>query len=198
MNDTDRVWTELLSRALAQPAYTDRTGRACHELTDAYASFSASDADGPLRRVRTLGWYYPSEEELRSIILDRDDQHLYTFGRTVHEQIPKVVEMLRQSPRTRRAHLQLADLQATDPSDEHVPCLISAHFSSDDALHITVHARSIDLLVGLPANIYQAKALLEHVASLLKAQPGRVSFFINSAHVFSDYAEQLQSVLHKP
>ena len=178
------------------PGYIDRMKRVCHERTNLTITFpDAKDADGPLNVVRKLGWYYPSDAELESIILGNHDHHLYSFSSYIKDQLPGIKRLLTERPTTRRATLQLADFRGADLYDNHLPALISVQFMiRESKLNATIHSRSTDLLMGLPANLFQASMLNKHLAQELGVDEGSVSFFMNSAHVFQDYDEELALV----
>ncbi len=200
MTDAITAWKDLLGRARGAAGFTDRSSRECHELRDQLLTIAhTTGMREPLLAVRHLGWYYPSDEELRSVLLSPDDQHLYSFASRIAGQLPALVAHLRRHPETRRALLQLADLRPETYEEPHVPCLISAWFAiRDGKLTCTVHARSVDVLIGLPANLYQAGVLLEHVAHEVGVPPGALSMFMDSAHVFAEYDPQLDRILRKP
>ena len=141
-------WRQALHAAKQQPGFTDRLKRRCRELQNVTIAFT-QDYDEPLRAVRALGWHYPSNEELSSIMLAEHDQHLYTYSEQIHEQLPAVVQLLRDNPNTRRAVIHLTDA-AHSQEQEHLPCMIAMYAAiRNDQLHLTTYARSIDLLIGL-------------------------------------------------
>lgn len=190
------TWRDALERARDQKPFTDRLKRRCHELQNITLTFT-QDYHEPLRTVRGLGWHYPSDEELASIMLAEHDQHLYTYSEQIHEQLPGVVQLLRDNPNTRRAVIHLTD-QRHAQRQEHLPCMIAVYAAvRDDKLHLTTYARSIDLFIGLPANLYQSHELAKHLAGKLSIPVGSVTFLINSAHIFDDYEEELTQVLER-
>jgi hypothetical protein len=196
---TSNTWTQALTSALKKEPFTDRLKRRCHEQEDLMLLFEhAPTLKKPLEMVSALGWYYPSPEELKSIILGEADPDIYPLSGRVRTQLPRIISLLQQRPETRRAVIQFASFEELQLDQDNVPSLLTAHFRiRSGELHCTVHARSIDLLIGLPANLYQVGALSEHVANTLKIPFTRLVFFIGSAHVFEDYKEHLERILRK-
>ena len=189
-------WTNALKQALNQPAYADRLKRRCHEIQNLTLTFT-KDYEQPLQAVRELGWIYPSNEELTSIMLSEDDQHIYTYSTKIYEQLPTTVQLLKENPNTRRAIIHLTDEKHSE-QQEHQPCMIAMYAAiRDDKLHLTTYARSIDLFVGLPANLYQTTVVAKEIATQLHKELGSITFLINSAHVFNDYTEELNEVLQR-
>lgn len=189
-----KQWTDALKQALKQPAYADRLRRRCHEIQNLTLTLT-NNYDQPLHAVRELGWIYPSDEELASIMLAQDDQHIYTYSAKIYEQLPKIITLLKENPNTRRAIIHLTDEEHSQ-QQEHQPCMVAIYAAiRDDKLHLTTYARSIDLFVGLPANLYQTSVVAKELASKLHKELGSITFLINSAHVFDDYLDELHQVL---
>lgn len=194
MTEAKQTWKALIVQAQRQTGYTDQDGRTCHEIGDVAARFaSPKEAKTLLRAIRSHGWYYPSDDELTSIILGEDEQHEYSYAASIHEQLPGVVALLADHPRTRRAVIIFSQ-EGRDWANQ--PSLIYAYFRRKEGkLHITLHARSIDLLFGLPANAYHAATLLEYIAQQIGTDTGTVTIMMNSAHTFSEYDTHLKRVL---
>lgn len=190
-----KQWIEALKEANNQEAFTDRLKRRCKETPNLSITFSEG-YEQPLKTVRGFGWVYPSNDELTSVMLAEDDQHLYTYSKNIHEQLPQTIQLLQENPNTRRAIIYLTDAQHSQ-AQEHQPCLIAAYCSvRNKQLHLTLYARSIDLFIGFPANLYQAYTLAKKVSTELNKPLGSVSFVINSAHIFEDYQQELQQVIN--
>ena len=79
---------------------------------------------------------------------------------------------------------------------QHLPCMITVYAAiREEQLHLTTYARSIDLLIGLPANLYQSYVLAQAISKELNTPLGSISFLINSAHIFKDYQKELHTIL---
>jgi thymidylate synthase len=186
-------WKQLLIKARNQPGFPDRKQRTCHELRNAQITFT-ENFSGPLEQVRKLGWYFPTNQELESVFLQPDDYHRYTYTQHVTRQLPQLIKQLKENPHTRRAILYLTDEEHAQ-RQSHLPCLLNIWACiRQKSLHITVHARSIDLLIGLPANLYQVSVLAKEIAKQTQTPLASITFNISSAHVFSDYTEQLERI----
>ncbi|MFT4250619.1 MAG: thymidylate synthase [Candidatus Woesearchaeota archaeon] len=187
-------YEELLQTTRQQPGYADRKQRVCHELRNATITFT-NNYEKPLQAVRSIGWHYPTNQELTSILLATDDLHQYTYAKHVHKQLPGLLEELTNNKHTRRAILYLTDYESSK-QEIHQPCLLSLWAAiREDKLHITVHARSMDLLLGLPANLYQISVLAQTIAEHTRKELASITFSIASAHLFNDYEEELQTVI---
>lgn len=187
-------WKEALELAQQQPPFVDRMKRRCREIENITVSLT-SNYTQPLEQVRGLGWIYPSDQELASIILGDDQQHIYTYSNQIQQQLPEIIKLLRHNPNTRRALIQLSHNQVGQ--QRHVPAMIAAYVSvREEHLRLTIYARSIDLLVGLPANIYQSYILAKKISQEINKPLHKITFMINSAHIFEDYQEELEHVLN--
>jgi thymidylate synthase len=178
--------------------YIDQDGRHCKELANTYFSVEdSSDAQELVKELQRVQlWVYPSTEELRSIMLPTSVQgaHMYSYAPRLFEtpsQIEDfVIPLLKANPKSRRAIAILyqpsVDSKANSQS---VPTLLSVHFRVDEKLDLTCHLRSTDVLVGLPANLYQIRVLQEYVAEKLGLKPGKLHLLCSSAHYFTEYDE---------
>ena len=187
-------WIDALIQANKQPAFTDRLKRTCKELPNLKLTFT-DNYQQPLRTVRELGWIYPTNEELKSIMLSEENQHTYTYSKHIHEQLPETTALLKENPQTRRAIIHLTDAQHSK-QQKHKPCMIALYVAiRNQELHVTMYARSIDLFIGLPANLYQTHIVAQQLAQQLNKPLASITFLINSAHIFQDYEQQLEHVI---
>ena len=165
--------------------------------------------DEPIDLLRTFDrWVYPSKDELLNIVFQERELLLYdyTYGnRIFHYQNVKdqintyVLPLLREHPLSRRAMVitidPLADLVH---GNRNAPGLISVHFRLvDDLLLMTAVVRSNDFFIGWPANIFQLASLQHYVAEKLGVRVGSLSTHSLSAHVFSEYVNEVEEVLRR-
>jgi thymidylate synthase len=197
-------WMELLSAIQRDGrVYTDQDGRECKELLNVLLSISApTDALDIVREMqRQPTWVYPSPEELKSIILGSTLQgaHEYSYVPRIFGKVNQIdgfiIPLLKASPQSRRAVVMLYQPDTDSKlASKNVPGLISIQFRVLGALEVTCHIRSNDVFIGFPANIFQMRCLQEYVAQRLGIEAGAMHLFSGSAHVFTEYSEQLQHV----
>ena len=110
----------------------------------------------------------------------------YTYGSRIFDYVGSIIDMLKDTPGTNQAVLEVArpeDLRLPDP-----PCLRLIQFKAvDGALHCTVYFRSWDLWAGLPTNLGGIQLLKEYVAHEAGLRDGTLTAVSPGAHVY-DYA----------
>ena len=87
----------------------------------------------------------------------------YTYGSRINESVDKVIEMLKKTPNTNQAIIEIGkpnDVFLNDP-----PCLrlIDCRIK-DNKLHFMIYFRSWDLFAGLPQSLGGLQLLKEYMA----------------------------------
>lgn len=120
----------------------------------------------------------------------------YTGGDgSQHDQILRLVEGIARDPYSRRHHIT-----AWNPAEVSnnllPPCVVSYTFSvANDRLHLTALARSSDLLLGNPWNIFEASVLVTMIAQQCDLEPGTLTFCVADAHLYQNHFEQAHEQL---
>lgn len=117
------------------------------------------------------------------------------FGQAENAQIQNVVALLKESPTSRRAVVQIFDRSDHAlPRFKDVPCTSTMQFLlRDGLLHMVVSMRSNDAYVGLPHDVFAFTMLQEMVARSLSAEPGNYLHTAGSLHLY-DYNEESVTV----
>ena len=113
------------------------------------------------------------------------------------DQLVNLVEGIRNDPAGRR-HL----LTAWNPGELDEMCLPPCHilaqfYVSDDCLECIVTMRSVDVCLGLPADMVLYGALLHLVAQEVGLKPGRLIFHLGDTHVYENHVDQAQVQLSR-
>jgi thymidylate synthase len=113
------------------------------------------------------------------------------FGQDENAQIRNVIALLKESPTSRRAVVQIFDRSDHEkPRFKDIPCTCTMQFLlRDGLLHMVVSMRSNDAYVGLPHDVFAFTMLQEMVARSLNAEPGKYLHNAGSLHVY-DYSEE--------
>ena len=111
------------------------------------------------------------------------DNEIYTYGEYVFEQVPKVLELLENSPRTNQATIMIGGRESID--QEHPPCLrlIDCKISGG-VLHFYVYFRSWDLWGGLPENLGGLQLLKEDMSKALGVVDGQIFGCSKGLHLY--------------
>jgi len=153
-------------------------------------------------------WMYPTMEEISSIMLGKklSPAYSYSYGSTIFNYDEKinqidefVVPLLKKDKTSRRAVVTLWDPHKDSNVNRNLmPGLILVDFKvRDNKLHLTSFVRSNDIFFGWPANIYQLYLLQNYVRDKLNLEPGDLTTFSTSAHIFEDQIEHIEKVLQQ-
>ncbi|MCX7998611.1 MAG: thymidylate synthase [Leptospiraceae bacterium] len=188
--------------------FTDKEERVCREVLNLVITVKdpQGDVTKPIEILNSFKkWVYPPFEEIANFMLTKRDipGYYYTYGSRAFkfgtlEQIDKfVIPLLKKDLTSRRAVILFYN-----PSKDsylyrkETPGMISADFKvRDNKLHVTAVIRSSDVFFGFPANIYQLYILQEYVRKKLGVEPGNLTVFSNSAHIFEDNFEDILRVI---
>jgi thymidylate synthase len=206
------AWNSLVTRvATSGERYTDQEGRECREeLTVLFSIADAGDAERVVEKIRKgVPWLYPSPEELRSVFFSLTSVasgYSYAprlFGET--NQIDGfVIPLLREHPQTRRAvavpYDPLADSRLLSSEVPSVLSLVFRRVETNVSLIATM--RSVDVFLGLPANLYQLRKIQEYVATGVGVPCGTLTLLCVNIHWLPEYSEAARNlgfvISHQP
>ena len=116
----------------------------------------------------------------------------YGFFWNYNNQLVKVIDELKRNKETRRAIVVHYILHELDQYKYDTPCNDVLNFYiKDDKLHLSVFARSIDLVYGFCNDQYTFAKLMEHVSRKTKYPVGQMHWFITNLHVYPRHYDML-------
>lgn len=117
----------------------------------------------------------------------------YGYFWNYNNQLVKVIDELKRNKETRRAIIVHYILHELDRYKYDTPCNDVLNFYiKDDKLHLTVFARSIDLVFGFCNDQYTFAKLMEHVSRKIKYPVGQMHWFITNLHVYPRHYEMFK------
>lgn len=113
------------------------------------------------------------------------------------DQLSAVRDTLHRSPASRRAAVSLFDPAQDYQDSNDIPCNNWLHFlARDGRLDLNVAARSTDIWWGFSGiNAFEWGVALEMMARWLELEPGVLTFFTSSLHLYERHYEQARTVL---
>ena len=109
----------------------------------------------------------------------------YGYFWNYNNQLNKAIDELKRNKDTRRAIVVHYLLHEIDQYKYDTPCNDVLNFYiKDNKLHLTVFARSIDLVFGFCNDQYTFAKLMEKVSSETKYEVGQMHWFITNLHVY--------------
>jgi thymidylate synthase len=108
-------------------------------------------------------------------------------------QLSRVVQELKTNKETRRAIVVHYDINELDRYKHDTPCNDVLNFYiKDDKLHLTVFARSIDLVFGFCNDQYTFAKLMEMVAFQLDIPVGEMTWMVTNLHIYPRHYDMLK------
>jgi thymidylate synthase len=103
-----------------------------------------------------------------------------------NDQLTKVIDMLRNDPKTRRASISLYDGKEIDKYEKDTICTYAINFYIDrnDSLSMQVMMRSNDLVYGFCNDQYCFSELQHIVANELKKTVGKYHHYVCNMHIY--------------
>jgi thymidylate synthase len=109
----------------------------------------------------------------------------YGYFWNYNDQLYKMIEELKRNNETRRAVLVHYGIFEIDMYKYDTPCnLVLNFYIRNGGLHLTVFARSIDLVYGWCNDQYTFSKLMELVSSRVKIPVGSMHWFITNCHLY--------------
>jgi len=117
----------------------------------------------------------------------------YGYFWNYNNQLDRIIEDLKNNKQTRKAILVHYLLDELDRYKYDTPCNNVLNFYiKDDKLHLTVFARSIDLVYGFCNDQYCFSKLMDYVSEKTGYQIGSMHWFITNLHVYERHYNLIQ------
>ncbi len=117
----------------------------------------------------------------------------YGYFWKYNEQLARVINDLKLNKETRRAIVVHYILHELDRYKYDTPCNDVLNFYvKDDKLHLTVFARSIDLVFGFCNDQYTFAKLMEYVSSKTGYAVGEMHWFVTNLHIYPRHYNMLK------
>jgi len=116
---------------------------------------------------------------------DKAENEEYTHGERIHPQLPPLIKMLRETPGTNQACIEVGRPEDIDLKNS--PCLRLIDYKLRSGI-LSAHAyfRSWDIWAGLPFDLGGLQLLNEFISSEVGCQPGPLFVYSKGAHLY-DY-----------
>lgn len=113
------------------------------------------------------------------------------FGARQHDQLHRVISVLRGKPDSRQAVVQLFDRGDTLKPHSDIPCTCTLQFViRDRRLHMLTSMRSNDAWLGLPHDVFAFTMIQELVARSLGVELGEYRHAVGSLHLYAPHYQK--------
>ena len=125
-----------------------------------------------------------------------DGKFGYTYSERIAPQLQETIDLLKWDPQTRQAMITIYEGRldsANRGGKVRVPCSLYYQFLyRDGKLDVIYTMRSNDLLEHMPADLWMAAEIQQHIADAIGVAPGRLFYFCGSLHA---YAKDIPKVI---
>ncbi|WP_028612012.1 thymidylate synthase [Paenibacillus harenae] len=112
-------------------------------------------------------------------------------------QVHHLIDQLKNNPASRRHVISLWDIDELDQMELY-PCVWNNQWIvKQGRLYLIVNARSNDIGLGNPFNVFQYYVLQRMIAQITGYQLGTLTFNLNDAHIYERHMEPLQEQITK-
>jgi thymidylate synthase len=116
-------------------------------------------------------------------------KELYTYGSRLQKQFIAIINLLKNTPNTNQAVLQIAE--TTDYALEDPPCLRHIDLRiMEGKLHVFPYFRSNDLWSGLPVNLASIAIMQKWLADDINVEVGEMIYSSKGLHLYK-FVEEL-------
>lgn len=142
------------------------------------------------------GYVERYNSQMEEYIQDDGEMLGSAYGRYLrhlpHDQLRRVIDQLSESPRTRRAVINIHNAKYEDYDSNDVACTVYLQFIlRDGELNCITSMRSQDMLFGYPYDTNAFQWIQEVVAGILDVDLGFYEHRMNSCHYYTDFEEQV-------
>jgi len=117
----------------------------------------------------------------------------YGYFWNYNDQLNRTIKEIKNNKETRRAIIVHYNLDELDLYKYDTPCNVALNFYiKDDKLHLTVFARSIDLVFGFCNDQYTFAKLMEMVAFQLDIPVGEMHWMVTNLHIYPRHYDMLK------
>lgn len=137
------------------------------------------------------------QPNFRNYMEDDTGKFWGAYGPRVIDQLPIIVERLREDPDTRQAVITLWDpeFDAKGGKKDH-PCTSLFNFRiRDGKLNMSTYMRSNDAIWGWPFDLIQFSMLMQSVAHALKVEVGTYTHHVGSFHIYEPHWGIAQDII---
>ena len=110
------------------------------------------------------------------------------YWNQMHPQLEDVIQNIIDDPESRRHVVSLWNHDNVQSGELSLPCCWhNMTFSViDNVLHMTWAQRSVDVMVGLPSDVYLAYLFMKHVADNTGLKVGSCMFALSNVHIYQE------------
>lgn len=111
------------------------------------------------------------------------------YHNMMHPQLENIISDIQQNPNSRRHHIELWNPDNVRDDSLSLPCCWHGLTFTviNDVLHLKWTQRSVDVLIGLPADIYLSYMFMRHIAGICNLKIGTCMYSLSNVHVYEEH-----------
>lgn len=227
MNNIDHIYRDLIEHIINNGNEVIVRGNKCHQIFPYSFVLRSEDSPLLLTRkvawktaIREYDWFVSGKIKLPDDpILQKwwdgqmnvDGEYPYGYGQNMRslsniDQLANLIRGIKEDPAGRRHIITLWNpmqaeyIRYNDYSRMPTTChgtIIQASVT-DNVLNLFHYQRSADVMLGLPHNIVQYKALLLYLCRHTGNNPGDIYYTLGDAHIYHEHLQKAHEIIHTP
>jgi len=120
------------------------------------------------------------------------------YHNMLHPQLEDIIQQIKDKPNSRRHHIELWNPENVKNNVLSLPCCWNGLTFSviNNTLHLKWSQRSVDVMLGLPADVYLAYLFMQHIASLCNLKIGSCMFSLSNLHIYDQHIKNAKILLN--
>jgi len=121
------------------------------------------------------------------------------YHNMLHPQLEELIENIKKDPNSRRHLIELWNPINVKQGTLSLPCCWHGLTFSiiDNTLHLKWTQRSVDVMIGLPADIYLSYLFMKHVAQLCDLKIGTCMYSLSNVHIYEEHIGNAFNILKR-
>ena len=121
------------------------------------------------------------------------------YHNELHPQLEDVIEQIKTDPDSRRHVVSIWNHANVMSGELSLPsCWHNLTFSViEGTLHMTWTQRSVDVMIGLPSDVYLAYLFMDHVAKETGLKIGSCMFALSNVHIYTEHLDGAYELLQR-
>lgn len=121
------------------------------------------------------------------------------YHNMMHPRLRNLIHDIKHDPHSRRHVLELWNQPNVDSDKLSLPCCWHGLTFSviDNTLHLKWTQRSVDTMIGLPADIYLSYRFMCHIAQLCDLKIGTCMYSLSNCHIYASHVDGAKEILKR-
>ena len=121
------------------------------------------------------------------------------YHNMLHPQLEDIIDQINKDHNSRRLHIELWNPKNVSNGSLSLPCCWHGLTFSviNNTLHLKWTQRSVDTMIGLPADIYLAELFMVYISEHCGLRIGTCMFSLSNVHIYAEHIDKAYELLDR-